>query len=163
MESYEELGLFEEYDRKKTAAAVKWYFNREFPKNVRLAGMSTLDVKELIKSPVITKMPSSPAHGNGVEDTLVKVLNKTERALRLVRKTVKSIELCDEKSQAILFGNYFKQEKDWQLQERMNYGKTQYSQYKIEALNQFADTFEAQTGWDLHRPQKVRTEQKPNF
>ena len=163
MESYEELGLFETYDRKKTAAAVKWYFNRELPKYARLSGLSRTELGDMYKSPIITDMPSSPSHGNGIENNIIKVLSKTEYALRLVRMTAKSIELCDKNSRVILFGNYFKQEKDWQLQESLNYGKTQYSQYKIEALNQFADTFEAQTGWDLHRPQKVRTEQKPNF
>ena len=154
MKSYEELGLFETYDRKKTAAAVRWYFNRKLPQYARLSGLSRTELDGMYHSPIITDMPSSPSHGNGIENDIIRVLNKTEYALRLVRMTVKSIELCDKNSQTILFGNYFRQEKDWKIQEQLNYGKTQYSRYKIEALNQFADTFEAQTGWDLHRHKK---------
>jgi ArpU family phage transcriptional regulator len=143
------MNSFDALDEKATAKNVKSYFVRQFPQFVRYSSITNL--KTLIRSPVMKDIPSTPNNINHTETETINRVSKVEYSYRMVNLTAMAINECDENSQTILFGNYFENKRDWQLQDTLGYGKTQYSLIKREALNQFADTFEAKSGIDLHK------------
>lgn len=143
--------LFPEIDPVKTARTVATFFRWKLPKYERMAGYS---VRTSLHSPVIDGMPKSPSFNNSAEDAIVEEMarKRVEWAQRLTASVPVAISQCSVHSQRILIGRFIQHQSDLHIwQDVLHCDRSEYYRKRQFALNEFADTFQAQkTFYDLH-------------
>ncbi|GKT03441.1 ArpU family phage packaging/lysis transcriptional regulator [Furfurilactobacillus entadae] len=135
--------LFPEVDRDKTAAQVRTFFERQYPKFKRYAETDTT----ALKSPMSDGQPKSPNFTNTAENNIIRQLT----AETIVCNVHKAVDGCDAMSKKIIKGCYFRHVSNANMQTLIGYEHTRYNELKTEALNQFADAFDKYDHfYDLH-------------
>ncbi|MBO8441267.1 MAG: ArpU family transcriptional regulator [Firmicutes bacterium] len=138
MDGSELTALFE-YDDEQTAKNVSEFF-KNFKRISRMAG----EDPSVLKSPVITDMPVSHDGGNHNEDRLVEHANATDLAPKIVNDVKIALSHVSETSRTIIIGLYVDDLTNRIMAQRLGYSERRVIDLKKKALNEFADSLEAQ-------------------
>ena len=131
-------------DTISTAANVRQFFKKDYPKLLRMAGVSS----SYVKSPVITDEPKAPSFGNNSENKI----NKRIYAQQTLECVTRALDVIRYESKQILIAVYADKLNTWQICELIGCERAQYQLKKRKAENEFADAFETCCDWwrDLH-------------
>ena len=138
MDGTELTALFE-YDDEQTAKNVSEFF-KNFKRISRMAG----EDPSALKSPVISDMPVSRDGRNHNEDRLVDYANATDLAPKIVNDVKYALTHVSEISRSIIIGLYVDNLTNKIMAQRLGYSERRMIDLKKRALNEFADSLEAQ-------------------
>lgn len=138
MDGAELTALFQ-YDDEQTAKNVSEFF-KNFKRISRMAG----EDPSALKSPVISDMPVSHGGGNYNEDKLVDHANATDLAPKIMNDVKKALSHVSETSRSIIIGSYVDDLTNATIAQRLGYSERRIIDLKKVALNEFADSLEAQ-------------------
>ncbi|MEY8737180.1 ArpU family phage packaging/lysis transcriptional regulator [Lactobacillus sp. AN1001] len=147
METAESFALWFEgvdVDTISTAANVRQFFKKDYPKLLRMAGVSS----SYVKSPVLSDEPKAPLFGNSSENKMKKRIY-AQQTLECVARALDAIRY---ESKQILIAVYADKLNVWDVCELIGCERAQYQLKKRKAENEFADAFETCCDWwrDLH-------------
>lgn len=131
-------------DTISTAANVRQFFKKDYPKLLRMAGVNS----SYVKSPVLSDEPKVPTFGNSSENKMDKRIY-AQQTLECIAKALNAIGY---ESKQILIAVYADNLNAWQVCELIGCERAQYQLKKRKAENEFADAFETCCDWwrDLH-------------
>lgn len=131
-------------DTISTAANVRQFFKKDYPKLLRMAGVNS----SYVKSPVITDEPKAPSFGNNLEERIVKRVYAQET----LERVIEALNAIRDESKQILIGVYADNKNVWDMCDLVGCERAQYQAKKRKAENEFADAFETCCSWwrDLH-------------
>ena len=138
MDGAELTALFQ-YDDEQTAKNVSEFF-KNFKRISRMAG----EDPSALKSPVISDMPVSHNGGNHNEDKLVDHVNAVELAPKIMNDVKAALSHLSETSKTIIIGLYVDDLTNRIMAQRLGYSERRLIDLKKVALNEFADSLEAQ-------------------
>lgn len=138
MDGSELTALFN-YDDEQTAKNVSEFF-KNFKRISRMAG----EDPSALKSPVITDMPVSHDGGNHNEDKLVDHANAADLAPKIMNDVKTALSHVSETSRTIIIGLYVDDLTNRIMAQRLGYSERRVIDLKKKALNEFADSLEAQ-------------------
>lgn len=138
MDGAELTALFQ-YDDEQTAKNVSEFF-KNFKRISRMAG----EDPSALKSPVISDMPVSHSGGNHNEDKLVDHANATDLAPKIMNDVKTALSHVSETSRTIIIGLYVDDLTNRIMAQRLGYSERRVIDLKKKALNEFADSLEAQ-------------------
>lgn len=134
--------LLEELDMKRTNNKVKMLFKKQFPRISRLAGISPTS----LRSPFIDDMPKDPSYGNRTEEAMITYADRRYE----YENVLLAIQHCSFISQQIIILDLVQENSNQYVADTLKYGETTYKLLKKQATAEFADTYEAIAGEDLH-------------
>lgn len=126
--------LLPEININETRKRVNDFLNHDFQRLLLMSGRSLTD----LRSPQLTLAPGHSNSANGVEVSLIRGLD-AEATVRAVHHAIYHLP---ETYQLIMKDKYIYSMKDWQVEEALRYGHTQYNHLKRRALLYFADSFD---------------------
>ena len=138
MDGAELTALFK-YNDKQTAKNVSEFF-KNFKRISRMAG----EDPSALKSPAISDMPVSHGGGNHNEDKIVDHLNAVELAPKIMNDVKAALSHLSETSKTIIIGLYVDDLTNRIMAQRLGYSERRLIDLKKVALNEFADSLEAQ-------------------
>lgn len=138
MDGAELTALFQ-YNDKQTAKNVSEFF-KNFKRISRMAG----EDPSALKSPAISDMPVSHSGGNHNEDKIVDHLNAVELAPKIMNDVKAALSHLSETSKTIIIGLYVDDLTNRIMAQRLGYSERRLIDLKKVALNEFADSLEAQ-------------------
>lgn len=138
MDGAELTALFQ-YNDKQTAKNVSEFF-KNFKRISRMAG----EDPSALKSPAISDMPVSHGGGNHNEDKIVDHLNAVELAPKIMNDVKAALSHLSETSKTIIIGLYVDDLTNRIMAQRLGYSERRLIDLKKVALNEFADSLEAQ-------------------
>ena len=138
MDGAELTALFK-YNDKQTAKNVSEFF-KNFKRISRMAG----EDPSALKSPAISDMPVSHGGGNHNEDKIVDHLNAVELAPKIMNDVKAALSHLSETSKTIIIGLYVDDLTNRIMALRLGYSERRLIDLKKVALNEFADSLEAQ-------------------
>lgn len=138
MDGSELTALFN-YDDEQTAKNVSEFF-KNFKRISRMAG----EDPSALKSPAISDMPVSHGGGNHNEDKIVDHLNAVELAPKIMNDVKAALSHLSETSKTIIIGLYVDDLTNRIMAQRLGYSERRLIDLKKVALNEFADSLEAQ-------------------
>lgn len=129
-----------EINEKETIKNVRVYFDKEFPRLIELSQFGRMQLSSM----KLTDTQVTSSKINNQEIGMIRSINAKE----IVQETVKAILNCSEPYSTLLKGIYIDNLRNIDVQRRIGYGSTRYSELKNKALLCFADRF--YTVKDLH-------------
>lgn len=138
MDGAELTALFQ-YNDKQTAKNVSEFF-KNFKRISRMAG----EDPSALKSPAISDMLVSHGDGNHNEDKIVDHLNAVELAPKIMSDVKAALSHLSETSKSIIVGLYVDDLTNRIMAQRLGYSERRLIDLKKVALNEFADSLEAQ-------------------
>lgn len=132
----EEITLFRQINRKKTAQKVRDFLSHELDHYLAMSGKHRGD----LKSPTNDGQPKGSPAGNAMENRMLNIW----LAEQIIECVSKAICNCTKKSQQVLLGRYADGLLTYQIASELNLSLATFSRDQINALNEFADRFEYQ-------------------
>lgn len=149
------MALLPELNKTATAANVRDFFHKQWPRYLNRAGTTV----NMLKSPSFDPMPKSPSFENSQEIKMMNIFD-AQQSIACVMETIRS---CREQHSRVLIYSFIDCLTDWKIAQKMGYSDSQEQRIKLMACCEFAERLTYfQAKWDTDLPDMQSFEKEGN-